>query len=364
MKIGLCMIVKNESHVIERAIRSALRFMDTWCIVDTGSSDDTMAIIRRVANELGKPGVLYERPWVNFGVNRTQLLELAKEHMDWMWMLDADDTIDGHPISVSDLSSEESGYKVEVHHGGMKQERPHLFNSKFGWIYVGAVHEYAHCPAKLATKRLPSTIWITARTEGHRSQDSKKYERDAELLEDEIATGKADMGRSLFYLAQSYRDAGNSAKAKEVYLRRIEHGGWIQETYICYVNVIKLTDDFKEKLALAWKAQELVPTRREAVYEVLVVARKNGHFTQEMYALGVAFRDVPLNTGNLFNDTHCYGWSYDDELAVVAYYAHHPRQSLESALRAFQSCPDFQKKRIQDNIRFAKDKLKNESVRT
>lgn len=352
------MIVKNEAHVIERALRSALRCMDTWCIVDTGSTDETMNIIRRVADELGKPGVLYERPWVNFGHNRTEALTIAREHMDWIWMLDADDTIDGDIISVSDLSPMESGYRVEIRHGGMKQERPQLFNARFQWVYVGAVHEYAHCPDNPATKRLPSTVWVTARTEGSRSQDGKKYERDAQLLEDEIASGTTDMGRSLFYLAQSYRDAGNIPKAKEVYQRRIDHGGWNQETYICYVNLIKFTSDIKEKLALAWKAQELIPTRREAVYEVLVPARREGHFTQEVYALGVAFRDVPLNTANLFSDTHSYGWSYDDELAVIAFYTQHPRQSMESALRAIQSCPEFHKKRIQENISFAKDKLR------
>ena len=214
---------------------------------------------------------------------------------------------------------------------------------------------------KPATKRLPQTIWVTARTEGSRSQDGKKYERDAQLLEDEIASGKADVGRSLFYLAQSYRDSGNVPKAKEVYQRRIDHGGWVQETYICYLNLIKLTSDFKEKLAFAWKAQELVPARREAVYDVIVNARREGHFTQDVYALGVAFRDVPLNTANLFSDTHCYGWSYDDELAVIAYYTQHSRQSMECALRAIQTCPDFHTKRIQENIVFAKNRLRSNS---
>jgi hypothetical protein len=352
------MIVKNEAHVIERALRSALRFMDTWCIVDTGSTDDTIAIIHRVALECGKQGVLAERPWVNFGHNRTEALAIARDHMDWVWMLDADDTIDGDPISVSDLSSEESGYNVVVQHGTMKQQRPHVFNSKFLWKYAGAVHEYAHCPTKMPTKCLPSTIWVTARTEGARSQDPQKYARDAELLEAEISSGNADLGRSLFYLAQSYRDAGNPIKAKEVYERRIVSGGWIQETYMSYVNCIQLSSTIDEKLAYAWKAQNLLPTRREAVYDVLSFARKTNAWSQELYALGVAFRDVPMNTSNLFTNTFAYGWSYDDELSVVAYYTQHYRQSMESALRAFQECPVHHRPRIQDNINFAKEKLK------
>lgn len=47
--IGLCIIVKNESEVIERCLRSSLQYMDTYCIVDTGSTDNTIEIIKRVA---------------------------------------------------------------------------------------------------------------------------------------------------------------------------------------------------------------------------------------------------------------------------------------------------------------------------
>jgi len=358
MKLGLCMIVKNEAHVIERALRSALRFMDTWCIVDTGSTDDTMAIVRRVAADLGKPGVLYERPWVNFGVNRTQALELAKEHMDWIWMLDADDTIDGDPISVSDLSPEEPGYVVTVHHGGMKQQRPHIFNSKMTWVYVGAVHEYAHCPGHRATKCIPSTVWVTARTEGSRSQDGRKYERDAELLEAELASGSGDASRTLFYLAQSYRDAGNRDKAIETYKNRIAHGGWVEETYMSYIFLIQSAETLADRLAYAWKAQALVPSRREAAFEVVSFARQTNQFTQEVYALGLAYKDMPMNTSHLFVNTAAYDWQYDDEVSIVAYYTNHYQTSLDLARRALETCPPFHRPRIQDNIRFATDKLK------
>jgi glycosyltransferase involved in cell wall biosynthesis len=76
---GVCMIVKDEENVIERALRSVLRTVDTWCIVDTGSTDKTKEIIQKVADELGKVGHLYDRKWVNFGHNRSEALTLAKK---------------------------------------------------------------------------------------------------------------------------------------------------------------------------------------------------------------------------------------------------------------------------------------------
>ena len=45
-KLCLNMIVKNESKVIRRLLESALPIIDSYCICDTGSTDDTKEIIR------------------------------------------------------------------------------------------------------------------------------------------------------------------------------------------------------------------------------------------------------------------------------------------------------------------------------
>ena len=41
----LCMIVKNESAVITRCLRSVKPIIDYWVICDTGSSDNTKELI-------------------------------------------------------------------------------------------------------------------------------------------------------------------------------------------------------------------------------------------------------------------------------------------------------------------------------
>ena len=55
MRICLNMIVKDESQVIERCLRSVKPFIHAWAISDTGSTDGTQDIIRRVmADEIGR----------------------------------------------------------------------------------------------------------------------------------------------------------------------------------------------------------------------------------------------------------------------------------------------------------------------
>jgi glycosyltransferase involved in cell wall biosynthesis len=70
LTICLNMIVKNEAPVIGRCLASVRPLIDQWVIVDTGSTDGTQALIREALADL--PGVLIERPWVDFAHNRNE----------------------------------------------------------------------------------------------------------------------------------------------------------------------------------------------------------------------------------------------------------------------------------------------------
>jgi len=49
--ICLNMIVKNESLIITRLFDSVVNIIDTYCICDTGSTDDTINIIEKYFND-------------------------------------------------------------------------------------------------------------------------------------------------------------------------------------------------------------------------------------------------------------------------------------------------------------------------
>ena len=89
--ICLNMIVKNEAKVIARCLESVKPILDHWVIVDTGSTDGTQAIIRSILKDI--PGELHERPWKDFGHNRTEAIELARGKADYLFVIDADDTL-------------------------------------------------------------------------------------------------------------------------------------------------------------------------------------------------------------------------------------------------------------------------------
>ena len=86
------MIVKNESRVIRRCLDSVRPFIHRWIIVDTGSTDGTQDIIKKHLS--GLPGELFERPWKNFGHNRSEGLALARGKADFILIMDADEVLE------------------------------------------------------------------------------------------------------------------------------------------------------------------------------------------------------------------------------------------------------------------------------
>jgi glycosyltransferase involved in cell wall biosynthesis len=74
--ICLNMIVKNEAHIVHETLDSVAPYISSWVIVDTGSHDGTQDLIANHMARLGIPGELHERPWRNFGHNRTEALTL------------------------------------------------------------------------------------------------------------------------------------------------------------------------------------------------------------------------------------------------------------------------------------------------
>ena len=93
--ICLNMIVKNETKVLPRLFRSVKDYIDYYVIVDTGSTDGTIELIKAEMKSYGIDGEVHERPWVDFATNRQQALELAlsADRCDYLLFIDADEEL-------------------------------------------------------------------------------------------------------------------------------------------------------------------------------------------------------------------------------------------------------------------------------
>ena len=73
--VTLCMIVKDEEHIIKETLESMVVNIDRYDITDTGSTDKTKVIIKDFFDRHGIPGEVHEMEWQGFGKSRTQALK-------------------------------------------------------------------------------------------------------------------------------------------------------------------------------------------------------------------------------------------------------------------------------------------------
>ena len=224
--ICLNMIVKNEARVIVRCLESVKPWIHSWVIVDTGSTDGTQDRVRETLKDL--PGELVQRPWRDFGSNRSEAIQLAGTRADYLLFLDADEQWLA-PEGFRWPRLEADAYRVMRRYGDMAYARDALAATRLPWRFEGVLHEYLHCPEPHRRETLDGPA-ILVRPEGARSSNPNKYLDDAALLRRALER-EPGHPRYTFYLAQSGRDAGVLEASLECYEQRIPMGGWAEEVW-------------------------------------------------------------------------------------------------------------------------------------
>lgn len=358
-KICLNMIVKNESKVIERCLRSAKPLIDYWVIVDTGSTDGTQEIIKKFMKDI--PGELHEVPWVNFEYNRNKALEFAKGKGDYVLFIDADEQ-----FQVSDefdkASIDKDCYQVKVVHGGTDFTRVLLIKNSLDWKWVGVVHEVPDCPDAKTSDILKGLVDIVS-TDGARSSDPLKYHKDAQMLEEALAKDP-DNTRYVFYLAQSYRDAGEHEKSLQWYTKRIEMGGWDQEVYWSKLQVARLQESLKQSpetvLASFHEAFQYRPSRAEPLYSLANYSRMKSDFATA-YLIASVGCNIPISNDVLFVERAVYDWGLPLELSVAAYWIGKYDECEKVSLKILEkpNVPQHIRDCVQRNLDCSQQKLRD-----
>jgi glycosyltransferase involved in cell wall biosynthesis len=320
-RICLCMIVKNEAQTIRRCIDSVRHVgIDRWCIVDTGSTDGTPARIEELLGNGEIEGELHQRPWVNFGVNRTELLRLAPADHDLL-VLDADMTVQAiaAPHFAEDVDAlEVSIYGDHDNTGPVSYGLPLLLRAGRAWEYRGATHEYL-CLADGTLPVLGRADGFAVEHHGDGGARKDKLKRDRKLLRDSIDRGE-EVQRSTFYLAQTEELLGRAGKARRLYERRAALGGWAEEVFVALLRAGRLArddGDWERALGLFWRAYDVRPTRAESLYEISGEARNREEFALAHAAATLAVR-LPRPDDRLFVTDWVYEYGAMFEFSVTS----------------------------------------------
>lgn len=281
-RICLNMIVKNESAVIKRCLSSVKGLIDYWVIADTGSTDDTREIIREFLRDL--PGELHDRPWVDFGFNRNEVLELSKTKGDYILFIDADERlIFSETFSMPDFDKDH--YFIQVMQpDGSCYHRVFLIKNTLPWKWKGVLHEEILSSEAKSVGIIQGVTNYSVAADGHRTQDPKKFLKDAAVLEKALKE-EPNNTRYLFYLAISYGNSLEFAKALKYHQKRSALDGDEEEIFFslfCLANAQENLQYPPEIFIESYlKAYQFRPTRSEPLY---ALAKYYNRTSNHLYA--------------------------------------------------------------------------------
>ena len=376
--VGICMIVKNEAHVILRCLASLRPLLDYVLIEDTGSTDGTQEIIRAYLRDNGIPGIVIEEPWRDFAFNRSLALKALRvqQDIDYALIIDADDVIVFEP--GFDAGAFKAGlaadlYYVQFRLRDVVYERAQICSNRIEFLYHGVLHEFIDTAdgavsgaAGRITVASAHGFHVAAGLEGGRSIDGQKYRRDADILRRALKSERNALlrARYTFYLACSLRDAGDKRRALKAYEERARMGLWHEEVFMSLYNAADLKANLgyppSDVVGTYLSAFDACSTRIESLHGAVRFCNSKQLFHQgHVLAKGAINLGLACPPQGLFLQPWIYDYGMLDEFAVAAYWAGHYRDCLDAcnALLAAGRIPSDQSGRIEANAQAARDRL-------
>jgi glycosyltransferase involved in cell wall biosynthesis len=250
-RLALVVIARNEARCIARCLTSARPHVDAMIVLDTGSTDDTVAI----AETCG--ATVHHFTWCDdFAAARNAALEYSDA--DWNLILDADEWLEGDASALGARTLPPApaparfvGCVRIISQSGTNQAVARKFIPRIlprGVRYEGRIHEQPVSP-------LPMTVLpLALRHDGfEEAQLARKAGRNEALLHAALA---ADPGDSYlwFQLGREHLVRGRVIEAADALLTARSTGtfgdAWRHGVIVAAVQALKRAERFDEGMTL------------------------------------------------------------------------------------------------------------------
>ena len=362
MSVTLClnMIVKNERKIITRLLDSVISIIDCYCICDTGSTDDTMNIIKEYFEKKNIFGKIIQEPFINFSHNRNFTIKACEGMSDYLLLLDADMEVKLNNFNKEILLNYDHFYIFQGNDNFYYKNTRILKNDKkYNYNYVGSTHEYISHDNNCTSTTIDKNIFFINDI-GDGGSKYNKFERDILLLTNAIKD-EPNNCRNYFYLANSYYDIKNYDEAINYYKKRIELKGWEQEVWYSYFRIglsYMNLNNFSSALFYWLEAYEYFPDRIENIYEIIKYYRVNAKnkLAYNFYKLAKSKLNLKKDDW-LFLHNDIYSHKLYFEYIIIAYY-NNIKNINDEFINLFNSSRDMNtNNNVLSNLKFYEIKL-------
>ena len=321
MLLELVMIVKNSGEVLRKCLNAIKPHIDYWTILDTGSIDNTMDIIREEME--GLDGTLYQEEFIDFATTRNRSLELSSKRCKYTIILDDSYVLHGGEKLRKILNkSNKSSYCINI--GYLKEKvltsyyySLRIIKSNENLRYRSKVHEYIlddntdHIRVK--------DIFIDDLGDNEHSVRSKnRYRKDIEFLLEENKENPNNP-RTLMYLGKTYSLLKEFDKANSYYKRmqeiedinrEYEFVSYYEYACIDHSEISMDQGEFRKRMTFL---QKKFPERAEPYYKLCALLYENANNMTNNYTTIVKIMDklIDFKKPELYLtilDTHIYDY--------------------------------------------------------
>lgn len=273
--INLCIMVKNGGPQFEQTLLENLHVIDRWTILDTGSTDETIEIVKRVL--VGKKeGQLYQEPFINFRDSRNRLLDLAGTTCKYNLMLDDTYIVQSKLREfLTEIRSDQyaNSFTLFIHSHDTKYGSNRIIKSTSGLRYIHRIHEVITDKNNINVVIPENRAFIfDKRFDYMENRTMERKQLDLKLLFEEMEEDPNNP-RTYYYLAQTYNLLEDYEKALFYFIKRASfaNSGFIQERVdatfeAARIANFKLNKPWSECLALYEQCYKIDESRPEALY--------------------------------------------------------------------------------------------------
>lgn len=314
MRISLVLIVRDEEEALPRCLASVRDLVDECVVLDTGSTDDTVA----VAQSFGAR--VFAQPWTDdFAAARNAAW--AHATTDYVFWLDADDVLlppDRERFRQLRATMDPAWTAVTmVYHYAFDDQGtpilrfrlPRLVKRRAGFQWVGRVHEYLEGPAPWGA----SDVVVT-----HQRTRSAGM-RNLRIYEAMRSAGEPLTPRDRLYYANELADHQRWAEAMPLYDAIAEDAQYWVEDRLWALNKLaegyEVAGNWLGMRRTVYRSFELDAPRPEACCRLGYDALQRGRPAEAIVWYDLAVRWPPRDTGG-FRLEACATWLPHLQLAV------------------------------------------------
>ena len=217
----LVMIVRNSEDTIEKTLRHAKPLISRYTILDTGSTDNTVSIIRSTMQDID--GDIFQEPFVNFEVSRNRAFELASPSpCKYFIVLDDTYLIQDAPAFRKEVLARPNAlaYMVLVQTGDELYRNIRITRTDSGLRYKYRVHEIIDVPEDKVQSLPNSCILLDNTNTRHATRTKLRQEKDYKDLLSDLERFPNDP-YVLFNLGRNRLNMGKDDEAIEYFKKRL-----------------------------------------------------------------------------------------------------------------------------------------------